>query len=86
MTSENTHGIGGLQISQDEVGISAFDLFAPVEIDNSIQKTTLLSIRPISASTDTGGGPYDFVVVADPEKWTGISFFLLSNFNVNLNN
>ena len=72
MTSENSHGIGGLQISQDEVGISAFDLFGAVEIDNSIQNATFLSIRPTSSTTDTGAGPYDFVVVADPEKWTGI--------------
>ena len=33
-------GIGGLAIGQDEVASSAFDLFDPIEIENSITKAS----------------------------------------------
>ena len=60
MATEAGLGIGGKQASSDEVGISAFDLFQSIDIDNSIQNSTLISVRPTASTTATGAGPYDF--------------------------
>ena len=69
-------GIGGLAISQDEVASSAFDLFAPIEIENSITKASKVVTRPISASNSRG--PFKFLFPADPEKWTDCESLRLS--------
>ena len=61
-------GIGGLAISKDEVASSAFDLFSPIEIENSIQDSVKITTRPIAA-TDSAG-PFRFCIPPDPEKWT----------------
>jgi len=77
MATETTHGIGGLNLSADEVGISSFDLHTKVDVDNSIQRAIELTIRPTTA-TELGGGPYDFLIVPDPQKWTAAETLRLS--------
>ena len=69
-------GIGGLAISKDEVASSAFDLFAPIEIENSITKASKVVTRPISSSNSRG--PFKFLFPADPEKWTDCESLRLS--------
>jgi hypothetical protein len=59
-------GIGGLSIGKDEVASSAFDLFSPIEIENSIRNATKIVTRPISSSTSRG--PFKFIFPADPEN------------------
>ena len=61
-------GIGGLAISNDEVASSCFDLFSPIEIENSISKANKIITRPISSTSSRG--PFKFDIPADPEKWT----------------
>ena len=41
-------GIGGLAVGKDEVASSAFDLFSPIEIEHSIEKSSKLTVRPIA--------------------------------------
>jgi len=77
MATETTHGIGGLNLSADEVGISAFDLHTKVDIDNSIERAVELTIRP-TTTTQLGAGPYDFLIVPDPQKWTAAETLRLS--------
>ena len=61
-------GIGGLSTGKEEFFTLSFDLFTPVEVENSIQKAHNLSYQPLSAST--GAGPFNFVIPEDPEKFT----------------
>ena len=61
-------GIGGLAVGQDEVASSSFDLFSPIEIENSVEKSSKLTVRPIANTSS--GGPFKFVFPSDPEKWT----------------
>ena len=61
-------GIGGLAISKDEVASSSFDVFSPIEIENSISKASKIIARPIASSNSRG--PFKFVFPADPHKWT----------------
>ena len=68
-------GIGGLSISKDEVSSSAFNIFSPIEIENSILRGNKLITRPI-ASTNSRG-PFKFVLPSDPEKWTDCESFRL---------
>ena len=74
-------GIGGLSISKDEVASSSFDLFSPIEIENSIEKASRIVVRPI-ANTNSRG-PFKFVFPADPEKWIDCESIRLSG-KVNL--
>ena len=74
-------GIGGLSISKDEVASSSFDLFSPIEIENSIDKANRIIVRPI-ANTNSRG-PFKFVFPADPEKWIDCESIRLSG-KVNL--
>lgn len=69
-------GIGGLSLSKDEVASSAFDLFSPIEIENSISKATKIVTRPIS--TANSRGPFKFLFPADPDKWTDCESIRLS--------
>ena len=69
-------GIGGLSIGKDEVASSAFDLFSPIEIENSIQNARKIVARPISSTSSRG--PFKFVFPADPEKWTDCESLRLS--------
>ena len=69
-------GIGGLSIGKDEVASSAFDLFSPIEIENSIQNARKIIARPISSTSSRG--PFKFVFPADPEKWTDCESLRLS--------
>ena len=75
MSSDNL-GIGGLNISKDEITSHAFDLFSPVNIDTSIIDSTVITVRPIN-STDSGG-PFEFVIPADEKKWTACETLRLS--------
>ena len=43
-------GIGGLAVGKNEVASSAFDLFSPIEIEHSIEKSSKLIVRPIANS------------------------------------
>ena len=74
--ADSTIGIGGLNLGKDEVTSSAFDLFAPIEIENSIKKANKIIVRPI-ASTNSRG-PFKFVIPSDPEKWTDCESIRLS--------
>ena len=69
-------GIGGLSLSKDEDASSAFDLFSPIEIENSISKATKIVTRPIATSTSRG--PFKFQFPADPDKWTDCESIRLS--------
>lgn len=69
-------GIGGLAIGKDEVATSAFDLFSPIEIEHSIEKSSKIIVRPIANTTSRG--PFKFVFPADPEKWTDCESLRLS--------
>ena len=69
-------GIGGLSISKDEIASSSFDLFSPIEIENSISKANKIITRPISSSNSRG--PFKFVFPADPHKWTDCESIRLS--------
>ena len=69
-------GIGGLAISKDEVASSSFDLFSPIEIENSIKRANKITTRPI-ANTNSRG-PFNFVFPADPQKWTDVESLRLS--------
>ena len=69
-------GVGGLSLSSDEVASSAFDLFSPIEIDNSITKSTKIVTRPIA--TTTSRGPFKFAFPPDPEKWSDCETLRLS--------
>ena len=57
-------GIGGLSTGKEEFVTSSFDLFTPVEVENSIQRGYNLTYHPIAATS--GAGPFNF----DPEKFT----------------
>ena len=61
-------GIGGLSTCKEECVTSSFDLFTPVEVENSIQRGYNLTYRPIAATS--GAGPFSFVIPEDPEKFT----------------
>ena len=52
-------GVGGLSLSSDEVASSSFDLFSPIEIENSILKAAKIITRPIA--TTSSRGPFKFV-------------------------
>lgn len=69
-------GIGGHSLSKDEVSSSAFNVFAPIEIESSIKKANKITTRPI-ASTNSRG-PFKFVIPADPDKWTDCESIRLS--------
>ena len=69
-------GIGGLGLSKDEVASSAFDLFSPIEIENSIKRASKIVTRPISSTNSRG--PFKFVFPADPEKWIDCETIRLS--------
>lgn len=69
-------GIGGLAISKDEVASSSFDLFSPIEIENSIIKANKIITRPIANTSSRG--PFNFVFPADPQKWTDVESLRLS--------
>ena len=69
-------GIGGLSLSKDEVASSAFDLFSPIEIENSISKASKIVTRPIATSTSRG--PFKFLFPADSDKWTDCESIRLS--------
>ena len=69
-------GIGGLSISKDEVASSSFDLFSPIEIENSIANATKIETRPIA--TTNSDGPFKFVFPSDPEKWSNCETLRLS--------
>ena len=69
-------GIGGLSIGKDEVASSSFDLFSPIEIENSISNATKIVTRPIA--TTNSRGPFKFVFPADPEKWSNCESLRLS--------
>ena len=68
-------GIGGLSIGKDEIASSKFDLYAPIEIENSIRKSHSLSFRPISSVGSSG--PFSFDIPADPDKYTDAETFRL---------
>lgn len=76
MTDSGSIGIGGLSLSKDEVSSSAFNVFAPIEFENSIKKANKVTTRPI-ASTNSRG-PFKFVIPADPDKWTDCESIRLS--------
>ena len=76
MTDSGSIGIGGLSLGKDEVSSSAFNVFAPIEIENSIKKANKVTTRPI-ASTNSRG-PFKFVIPADPDKWTDCESIRLS--------
>ena len=61
-------GIGGLSTGKEEFVTSSFDLFTPVEVENSIQKSYNLTYQPILSST--GAGPFNFEIPIVPEKFT----------------
>lgn len=61
-------GVGGLSLGKDEVLSSAFDLFSPVEVENSISKSHVQIFHPISATASKG--PFKFIIPPDPEKFT----------------
>lgn len=61
-------GIGGLSLSKDEIASSSFDVFSPIEIENSIDSAVKIITRPISSATSSG--PFKFVFPADSVKWT----------------
>ena len=69
-------GIGGLSLGKDEVASSAFDLFSPIEIENSISKASKIVTRPIATSSSRG--PFKFLFPPDPDKWTDCESLRLS--------
>jgi hypothetical protein len=69
-------GIGGLAISKDEVSSSSFDVFSPIEIENSLSKASKIVTRPIASSNSRG--PFKFIINADPVKWTDCESIRLS--------
>ena len=73
---DSSLGIGGLSLSSDEVASSSFDLFSPIEIENSIIKATKIVTRPIA--TTASRGPFKFVFPSDPEKWSDCETLRLS--------
>ena len=76
MMNEAGIGIGGHSLSKDEITSSAFNVFAPIEIESSIKKANKITTRPI-ASTNSRG-PFKFVIPADPDKWTDCESIRLS--------
>ena len=69
-------GIGGYSLGKDEVNSSAFNVFAPIELENSIKKANKITTRPIASTTSRG--PFKFVIPADPDKWTDCESIRLS--------
>ena len=69
-------GVGGLSISSDEIASSSFDLFSPIEVENSIIKAAKIITRPIA--TTSSRGPFKFMFSPDPEKWTDCETLRLS--------
>ena len=65
-------GIGGLNVSYNEMTSSNFDVFSPVEIENSIKNRVTQIYRPIT-NTNGSAGPFKFEVPSDPSKWTDAS-------------
>ena len=55
-------GIGGLSLSSDEVASSSFDLFSPIEIENSIIKATKIVTRPIATTASRGPFKFDLIL------------------------
>ena len=66
-------GIGGLSVGQDEYASDCFDLFKPIEIENSIEDVTRIITRPISSANSRG--PFIFEIPADFEKFTDAESF-----------
>ena len=66
----NAIGIGGLAMNKDEITSSKYDLFGPLHVDKSVQKSHTLTYYPTS-STDSMG-PFSFDIPADPGKFTDI--------------
>ena len=69
-------GIGGYSLGKDEVNSSAFNVFAPIELESSIKKANKITTRPIASTTSRG--PFKFVIPADPDKWTDCESIRLS--------
>ena len=61
-------GIGGLLTGNEEFVRFSFDLFTPIEVENSILKAYTFTYCPISSTSDAG--PFNFEIPADPEKFT----------------
>ena len=61
-------GVGGLNLTKDEVVSSPFNVFAPIEIETSVTKRITQTFHPASASTSMG--PFHITAPADVEKWT----------------
>ena len=76
MMNEAGLGIGGLSLSKDELSSSAFNVFAPIELESSIKKANKVITRPIASTTSRG--PFKFVIPADPDKWTDCESIRLS--------
>ena len=76
MMNEAGIGIGGYSLGKDEVNSSAFNVFAPIELENSIKKANKITTRPIASTTSRG--PFKFVIPADPDKWTDCESIRLS--------
>ena len=61
-------GIGGFSTSSEEYVESKFDLFSKAEYETGIKKIVTQTFRPISSTSSKG--PFQFVIPADPEKFT----------------
>ena len=68
-------GIGGLLVGQDEYASDCFDLFKPVEIENSIKNVSRIISGPISSANSRG--PFIFEIPADFEKFTDAESFCI---------
>ena len=60
--------IGGLSVSENEISLSIFDLFEPVDINTSIVSSSKVEARPVSNTQNNHF--YTFIFPPDPTSWT----------------
>ena len=61
-------GIGGLSLARDEVASNHFNPYQSVQYETSIKEVTTQTFHPVSSTGSSG--PFNFIVPADPDKWT----------------
>ena len=69
-------GIGGLNNCERELTNTPWNVFSPEEVESDIRFAQNLRVRPVASTTSAG--PFKFMFVSDPEKWTDIRQVILN--------
>jgi hypothetical protein len=72
---EGTHGVGSLQLTQNDVLSHGVDLFEPTRLEKSVRKGIEQMVRPPNPTSD---GPYEFIIPSQSEQYIQLGTFRLN--------